>query len=65
MQFSTPTPADEPKNEAAPTRQPCCPACGGQFVELRGQSRCTRCYFTWCVGCENAQATTACGAEYD
>jgi hypothetical protein len=29
-----------------------CPACGAALVPLRGQWRCSRCYFTWCVGCE-------------
>jgi hypothetical protein len=65
MSFSTPQPADKPKNEATPPRQPSCPACGGFLVDLRGQSRCTRCYFTWCVGCDNAQATTCSASEYD
>jgi hypothetical protein len=33
-------------------RQPCCPVCNGVLVPLRDQYRCSRCFFTLCVGCE-------------
>jgi hypothetical protein len=29
-----------------------CPACGGMLVPLRHAWRCSRCYFSLCVGCE-------------
>ena len=29
-----------------------CPACGARLVPLRGQWRCSRCYFMLCAGCE-------------
>jgi hypothetical protein len=29
-----------------------CPVCGGGLVPLRGQWRCSRCFFALCVGCE-------------
>jgi hypothetical protein len=29
-----------------------CPMCGGGLVPLRGQWRCSRCYFSLCAGCE-------------
>lgn len=29
-----------------------CPACGAALVPLRGQWRCSRCYFMLCAGCE-------------
>jgi len=29
-----------------------CPACGAALIPLRGQWRCSRCYFMLCVGCE-------------
>jgi hypothetical protein len=29
-----------------------CPLCGGGMVPLRGQWRCSRCYFALCAGCE-------------
>jgi hypothetical protein len=51
MSFSSATPQEEPRNEPV---TPCCPVCNGQLIELRGQYRCTRCYFTLCVGCESA-----------
>ncbi len=53
MLFSTP-PNNESKREHLTPNQPCCPACGGPVIELREQSRCTRCHFTMCVGCESA-----------
>jgi hypothetical protein len=62
--LSTPPPPDESKQEAG-TPQPCCPVCNGPLVELRGQSRCTHCYFTWCVGCENTEATSFCAIQQD
>jgi hypothetical protein len=31
-----------------------CPACGAALIPLRGQWRCSRCYFMLCVGCEPA-----------
>jgi hypothetical protein len=30
-----------------------CPACASPLIPLRGQFRCSRCYFTFCVGCED------------
>ena len=33
-----------------------CPICGGTLVELRGQQRCSRCYFIICENCEGAGA---------
>ena len=33
----------------------CCPHCGGTLLPLGGQMRCTRCYFTLCVNCEEAR----------
>ncbi|MFL5342103.1 MAG: hypothetical protein ACJ8F7_18310 [Gemmataceae bacterium] len=30
-----------------------CPQCGGPLFELRGLSRCARCYFVVCQGCES------------
>jgi hypothetical protein len=39
--------------EAPVTRMtPQCPMCGGVLVPLRGQWRCSRCYFMLCAGCE-------------
>jgi hypothetical protein len=38
--------------EPVVTAAPICPMCGGGLVPLRGQWRCSRCYFTLCVGCE-------------
>lgn len=29
-----------------------CPVCGATLIPLRGQWRCSRCYFMLCVGCE-------------
>jgi hypothetical protein len=37
---------------AATTTAPPCPMCGGGLVPLRGQWRCSRCYFALCIGCE-------------
>jgi hypothetical protein len=31
---------------------PMCPVCGGGLIPLRGQWRCSRCYFALCAGCE-------------
>lgn len=31
---------------------PACPVCSGPMVELRGMSRCARCYFVVCLSCE-------------
>ena len=59
MSFPTTSP-DESTNDAATTRQPHCPACSGPLIELRGQYRCTRCYFTLCVGCETVDVTAYC-----
>jgi hypothetical protein len=65
MSFSPPTMQDEPSPDATTARQPCCPACNGPLVELRGQYRCSRCYFTLCVGCEPADVTNYCAVQYD
>jgi hypothetical protein len=65
MSFPTRAMPDEPIQEPAPSRQPCCPACSGALVELRGQYRCTRCYFTLCVGCEAAEGAAFCAAQRD
>jgi hypothetical protein len=32
---------------------PRCPLCSGALVPLRGQYRCSRCYFAICAGCED------------
>jgi hypothetical protein len=42
-----------------------CPACSGPLLELRGLYRCTRCYFTLCVGCEAADASSYCALSGD
>lgn len=31
---------------------PGCPVCGATLVPMRGQYRCSRCYFALCPGCE-------------
>jgi hypothetical protein len=36
----------------APTGALVCPMCGAALVPLRGQWRCSRCYFALCAGCE-------------
>jgi hypothetical protein len=61
MQSQTGTPQSVPTPGAStsaacsvPAAQPRgCPACAAPMVPLRGQYRCTRCYFTFCVGCED------------
>ena len=40
-----------------------CPACGAALVPLRGQWRCSRCYFTWCAGCEAVGGHEPAGAD--
>jgi hypothetical protein len=66
MRMSFPTASqDEPRNETPTTRKPCCPVCSGPVVELRGQYRCTRCYFTLCVGCESVDVTSYCAVAGD
>jgi hypothetical protein len=34
------------------SRQVGCPMCGGMLVPMRDQYRCSRCFFSLCVGCE-------------
>ena len=65
MSFPTPAMPDEPGQEPATNRQPCCPVCNGALVELRGQYRCSRCYFTLCVGCETVDVTSYCAVQFD
>jgi hypothetical protein len=65
MLVATHTPANEATKEPVPVRQPSCPSCGGQLVELRGQSRCTRCSFMWCAGCETSETFTCSGGAAD
>ncbi len=33
-----------------------CPVCAGPLIEGRGSSRCTRCQFALCVGCEGGSS---------
>jgi hypothetical protein len=65
MSFPTPAMPDEPSQETPSQRQPCCPVCNGALVELRGQYRCARCLFTFCVGCEAADTTSYCAVQLD
>jgi hypothetical protein len=53
--------ANEEGQAAAPACEPVvartvagCPACGAAMIPLRGQWRCSRCYFMLCHGCEPA-----------
>jgi hypothetical protein len=39
------------QNQSLPNIPPC-PVCAGRLVPLRGFFRCSRCYFSICVGCE-------------
>jgi hypothetical protein len=41
---------------ARPLLQPYCPLCGGVLIEMRGASRCGRCQFTLCLGCDGEAA---------
>lgn len=58
MQSSTGTPQSVPTPNtpttcSIPAAQPrACPACAAPMLPLRGQYRCSRCYFTFCIGCE-------------
>jgi hypothetical protein len=36
----------------SPVRQPLCPVCSGALIPLHNLYRCSRCYYTLCVGCE-------------
>jgi len=65
MSFPTHATPDEASQEPAASRQPCCPVCSGALVELRGQFRCSRCYFTLCVGCETVDVTSYCAVQCD
>jgi hypothetical protein len=58
---SRPVQACEPT--PAPARPPACPICAGVLVPLRGFSRCARCRFTVCAGCEPAADDFACRRE--
>jgi hypothetical protein len=40
---------------------PRCPVCSGALIPLRSQYRCTRCYYSLCVGCEGADASPPVG----
>jgi hypothetical protein len=36
-----------------------CPICGGTLAPLRNVWRCSRCYFSLCIGCEGETAAPA------
>ncbi len=36
-----------------------CPICAAPMVSLRGQDRCSRCHFVFCVGCEDGYGNPA------
>ncbi len=36
--------------------EPACPVCEGPLIPLRGTVRCSRCYFSFCQGCEAREA---------
>jgi hypothetical protein len=44
----TPRARDSPRSEGEPP----CPVCEGPLIPLRGVFRCSRCYFSLCLGCE-------------
>jgi hypothetical protein len=53
MLVSHARPAEDGSRPGRPScGQPPCPVCGGALVPLRGQFRCTRCFFSACAGCE-------------
>jgi hypothetical protein len=52
MQLGTrSSPEEQPDQAPAPCR-PLCPVCSGPLIPLRDFSRCARCNFRICVGCE-------------
>ena len=65
MRETQPTTSQEVRDEPQASRAPSCPVCSGPFVELRGQYRCTRCFYTLCVGCEPSGVTEYCGIAAD
>jgi hypothetical protein len=46
-------------NAPSPSGPPPCPVCAGLLVPLRDQYRCSRCFFSFCVGCENPDEYSA------
>ena len=57
MQPQTASPQPHtPQPEECPPAARTCPVCGGPFIPLRGQSRCSRCHFALCEGCEGGTA---------
>ncbi len=45
---------NDPKTTTC-TTQLVCQVCGGAAYQTRGQSRCPRCGFVMCVGCEMSE----------
>jgi len=53
----SPTDGRPPLSKEAPVPSPPpaarpCPICAAPLIHLRGQDRCSRCRFTFCVGCD-------------
>ena len=63
--YPTTVSQDTVRDETPAAQPPCCPVCSGPLVELRGQFRCTRCFYTMCVGCESSSALEYCAMQND
>ena len=52
MHPTPPSPERSADRVPAPRAQLLCPVCNGLLIPVRGACRCSRCYFSLCVGCE-------------
>jgi hypothetical protein len=66
MPSHTEPPSDRPgPGNSAAGNQPWCPVCHGQLLYLRGQFRCSRCYFSLCLDCDSGSALNVADAAGD
>jgi hypothetical protein len=63
MQIATESTPALSSQEPPATACPPCPVCSGPLVCLRNQYRCSRCYYCFCVGCEDGPVANGCGSE--
>jgi len=59
----TGSPCTNQPPDAPSSGPPPCPVCAGPLIPLRDQYRCTRCFYSFCAGCENPDGYGAGGAE--
>jgi hypothetical protein len=64
MHASTEPTSAAPNQQASPPSCPAlCPVCAGRLVYLRSQYRCSRCCYSFCVGCEDGPTAEPGGQE--